>query len=449
MRISVLGLGYVGSVSVACLAKDGHTVIGVDPNQTKVDLINSGQSPVVEDQVAELVAEHVAGGTLSATTSAAEAIANTDMALVCVGTPGADNGSLDLTYLERACANIGEALAERDGYFGVVIRSTVLPGTCANVVIPTIEASSNKTEGRDFGVVMNPEFLREASAVYDFYNPPKIVVGGVFSDDNGPVENPTADMLLSLAPPTDAPVVRAEFEVAEMVKYVDNTWHALKVAFGNEIGRICDPLDIDSHKVMDIFCLDEKLNLSAKYLKPGMAFGGSCLPKDVRAVNYHARSHDVELPIISNLTASNETHLDAALKMILDAGVREVAVLGLSFKAGTDDLREAPMVEIAERLIGKGLKLRIYDRNVSLARLVGANKQYIEEHLPHIGELLTEEIDSALDGAEMVVLGNSDPAFADIADHLAKRGAVDVPVVDLVRIVDDAAGLDRYRGLGW
>ena len=446
MRISVLGLGYVGSVSVACLARDGHTVIGVDPNQTKVDLINAGQTPVVEDQVAELVAEYVAAGTLSATTSAAEAIAQTDLALVCVGTPGADNGSLDLTYLERACANIGDALADRDGYFGVVIRSTVLPGTCRNVVIPTIEAHAGKREGVDFGVVMNPEFLREASAVYDFYHPPKIVVGGDFSDGT---EHRTAEMLLSLAPPGDAPVVRAEFEVAEMVKYVDNTWHALKVAFGNEIGRICEPLDIDSHKVMDIFCLDEKLNLSAKYLKPGMAFGGSCLPKDVRAVNYHARTHDVELPIVSNLTTSNQTHLDAALKLILDAGVREVAMLGLSFKAGTDDLREAPMVEIAERLIGKGLKLRIYDRNVSLARLTGANERYIHDHLPHIGELLVDDMVEAIAGAELVVLGNSDPAFARIADHLVEAGAADLPVVDLVRVVDDPTGLNDYQGLGW
>ena len=441
MRISVLGLGYVGSVSVACLAKDGHTVIGVDPNPVKVDLINSGQSPVVEDQVAELVAEHVAGGTLTATTDPNEAIANTDLALVCVGTPGADNGSLDLVYLERACANIGQALAGRDGYFGVVIRSTVLPGTCRNLVIPTIEANSGKTEGVDFGVVMNPEFLREASAVYDFYNPPKIVVG---SSDDG-AENRTAEMLLSLAPPTDAPVVRAEFEVAEMVKYVDNSWHALKVAFGNEIGRICDPLDIDSHAVMDIFCLDEKLNISAKYLKPGMAFGGSCLPKDVRAVNYHARANDVELPILGSLTASNETHLETAVKRILDTGVREVALLGLSFKAGTDDLREAPMVEIAERLLGKGLRLRIYDRNVNLARLTGANERYIHDHLPHIGELLVNDMPSAVEGAELVVLGNSDPAFASIADHIA----ADLPVIDLVRIVDDTAGLDNYRGLGW
>ena len=432
-----MGLGYVGAVSAACLAKDGHTVIGVDPNPIKVDLINAGKSPIVEDQVAELVAEHAASGRLSATSDATEAISQTDLALVCVGTPGQDNGALDMTYLERASANIGKALKDTDSFYAVVVRSTVLPGTSRNVVIPAIEAASGKTEGDEFGVVMNPEFLREGSAVYDFYNPPKIVVGG----DN----DTAADMLLSLAPPTDAPVVRAPFEVAEMVKYVDNSWHALKVAFGNEIGRICDPLDIDSHAVMDIFCMDTKLNISDKYLKPGMAFGGSCLPKDVRAINYHARSNDVELPIMSSLTASNETHLETSLKMILDTGAREVTILGLSFKAGTDDLREAPMVEIAERLIGKGVRLKIYDRNVSLARLTGANEKFIHDHLPHIGELLIDDLDQAVEGAELVVLGNSDPAFSDVA----KLVPADLPVIDLVRIVADPTGLENYQGLGW
>jgi GDP-mannose 6-dehydrogenase len=437
VRISILGLGYVGAVSAACLAEDGHTVIGVDPNPTKVDLINAGHSPIVEDRVAELVADHVAAGRISATTDAAEAVAATDLAIVCVGTPGQDNGALDLTYLERASANIGDALVDRGGFYGVVIRSTVLPGTCRSVVIPAIEAHSGKRHGVDFGVVMNPEFLREGSAVHDFYNPPKVVVGG--DDDR------TAEMLLSLHPEGDHPVVRTGFEVAEMVKYVDNTWHALKVAFGNEIGRICDPLDIDSHQVMDIFCLDTKLNISDKYLKPGMAFGGSCLPKDVRAMTYHARSHDVDLPILSNLTASNETHLGHAVKMILDTGARDVAILGLSFKAGTDDLREAPMVEVTERLLGKGLSIRIYDRNVSLARLTGANAEFIHERLPHIGELLVDDIDRALEGASVVVLGNNDPGFAEVVERIP----ADVEIIDLVRVVAEGSGLANYRGLGW
>lgn len=441
MRISVLGLGYVGAVSAACLADAGHSVIGVDPNETKVELINAGQSPIVEDRVAELVASHVAEGRISATTDPAEAIAATDLAIVCVGTPGQDNGALDLTYLERASSNIGAALATRDGYFGVVIRSTVLPGTCRNVVVPAIEASSGKRHGVDFGVVMNPEFLREGSAVYDFHHPPKLVVGS----GGGAEADRTAEMLLSLAPPGDYPVIQTAFEVAEMVKYVDNTWHALKVAFGNEIGRICDPLEIDSHQVMDIFCQDTKLNISAKYLKPGMAFGGSCLPKDVRAMTHHARTNDVDLPLLYNLTASNESHLERALKLILDTGVREVAILGLSFKAGTDDLREAPMVEVAERLIGKGLKLSIYDHNVSLARLTGANARFIHDHLPHIGELLVDDVNKAIDGAEAVVIGNSNPDFAEVAAGLGP----DIHVIDLVRVVADGSAIPRYRGLGW
>jgi GDP-mannose 6-dehydrogenase len=437
VKISILGLGYVGAVSAACLADAGHDIVGVDPNPIKVDLINEGKSPIVEDHVAELMAEHVASGRIRATADSAAAIADTDLSIVCVGTPGQQNGALDLVYLERACANIGAALADIDRFHGVVIRSTVLPGTCRDVVIPTIEGKSGKTHGQDFGVVMNPEFLREGSAVADFHNPPKIVVGG--DDDR------TADMLLSLSPAGEFPTVRAPFEVAEMVKYVDNTWHALKVAFGNEVGRICDPMGIDSHAVMDIFCLDTKLNLSAKYLKPGMAFGGSCLPKDVRAINYHARSLDVELPLLSNLTDSNETHLALAVKKILDTGSRNVAVLGLSFKAGTDDLREAPMVEVVERLLGKGLSIRIYDRNVSLARLTGANARFIQERLPHVGELLLDDLSQVVADADVVVLGNDDPAFSAAVDELGP----DVAVVDLVRVVEDRSQRRNYEGLGW
>lgn len=437
MKICVLGLGYVGVVSAACLAKDGHTVVGVDTNAGKVDLVNAGQSPIVEDRVAELVAAHVAEGRLWATTDAAEAIAETELAMVCVGTPGQPNGSLDLAYLEKACADIGAALAKLDTYYTVLIRSTVLPGTCRHVVIPTIEQHSGKSHGTDFGVAMNPEFLREGTAVADFYTPPKIVIGG---DDEVP-----AQQLISLAPPGDAPVVRTSYEVAETVKYVDNSWHALKVAFGNEIGRICAPLEIDSHAVMDIFCLDDKLNLSAKYLRPGMAFGGSCLPKDVRAINYHARAHDVDLPILSSLTASNQAHLDVALRMILETGAREVALLGLSFKAGTDDLREAPMVELAEKLLGKGIGLKIYDRNVGLARLTGANLSFINDHLPHVGELLVDEIDQAIEGSDLIVLGNSSHEFAAINERIRP----DHPVIDLVRVVNDPSVLENYQGLVW
>ncbi len=437
MKIAVFGLGYVGAVSSACLAADGNVVIGVDPNETKTDLINSGHSPVIEERVGEMVSEQVASGLLTATTSAADAVAASDLAFVCVGTPSEANGSLSLRYLERACADIGSALATKPSYYTVVIRSTVLPGTTRDVVIPVLEAKSGKKHGVDFGVCMNPEFLREASAVADFYDPPKVVIGG--SDQRA------IDTLRPLVSKGDATVVVVDLEVAEMVKYVDNNWHALKVAFGNEIGRVSKKLGIDGHEVMDIFCLDEKLNLSSKYLKPGMAFGGSCLPKDVRALAYRSRSLDLSTPVLDSVLASNERHMDAAFDLVTAAGSRDVAILGLSFKAGTDDLREAPMVALAERLIGKGYRLRIFDANVNVSRLIGANKEFIEQHLPHVGELLVGSIDEAIENAGTVLLGNSNPEFATV--H--QRVSADQQVIDLVGIARDAPASAAIEGLGW
>lgn len=427
----------MGAVSAACLAADGHTVIGVDPNLDKVDLINQGLSPIVERGLAELVGQQVEQGRLRATPEPPEAIGQTDLALVCVGTPGRDNGSLDLSYLERACTNIGAALAERSGFYSVAIRSTVLPGTCRELVIPTIEHWSGKRHGVDFGVVMNPEFLREGSAVADFRSPPKVVVGGEVQR--------TIDDVLSFSPGYGAPVIQTAFEVAELAKYVDNSWHALKVAFGNEVGRICGPLGIDSHQVMDIFCQDTKLNISAAYLRPGMPFGGSCLPKDLQALTYRARTDDVDLPVLSNVIASNETHLAAAVKLVLDTGARQVALLGLSFKPGTDDLRGAPMVELAERLLGKGIGLTIHDRDVGLARLTGANQRYIEDHLPHLDQLLVDDLDRALAGAEAVVVGDAALSIEDLSGRIGPG----VEVIDLVRITGDRDQLANYQGLGW
>ncbi len=439
MNICVFGLGYVGAVSAACLANDGHNVIGCDPYQVKTDLINDGHSPVIEDKIEELMGEGVSSGRLRATTSAREAVMASDLAFVCVGTPSQSNGALDLSYVERVSEDIGTILKEKDDYFVVVIRSTVLPGTTTELVIPALERTSGKKAGKDFGVCMNPEFLREGTAVDDFYDPPKLVIG---CDETDPR---AADMLEPLGSKADCPVIRCPFEVAEMVKYVDNTWHAVKVAFANEIGRIAKSNEIDGQAVMSIFVQDEKLNLSNKYLRPGFAFGGSCLPKDVRAINAHARGHDLDLPLLASILPSNERHIETAMQMVLDAGSKKVAVLGLSFKAGTDDMRESPMVEVVERLIGKGYDLRIFDENINLARLMGANQKYILDQIPHIGNLMVGSIDEALAHADTVIIGNGAPAFKDVPPMLKNNQRM----VDFVRILEDPKPIGNYEGLGW
>ncbi|MGH6913683.1 MAG: nucleotide sugar dehydrogenase, partial [Geminicoccales bacterium] len=389
MDIAIFGLGYVGAVSAACLARAGHAVIGVDSNASKAELINAGKSPVVEKDVDEMIASAVAEGRLRATTDHRAAIRESELAIVCVGTPSRGNGDLDLTHVRRVCQDIADVLRCKDGFTAIIIRSTVLPGTLRNMVVPTLEGGSGKRAGEDFGVGFFPEFLRESTAVYDFHNPPKIVIAA--SDDR------TRAMLESLNDEFDAPRMRADFEVVEMVKYADNTWHALKVAFANEVGSICKALAIDGGAVMDIFCQDTKLNISSKYLRPGFAFGGSCLPKDVRALTYKGRSLDLELPLINSIMPSNRSHVDRAMQMVLDLNERNVGVLGLSFKAGTDDLRESPVVELVERLLGKGHEIRIFDRNVNLSRLVGANRAYIYEHLPHIAKLMVDGVDEVVD----------------------------------------------------
>ena len=359
MRISVCGLGYVGAVSSACMAAGGHEVIGVDKNVTKVELIGSGHSPIIETGVDEIIREAASDGRLKATTSTAEAIRASEISLVCVGTPSEHNGSLKLDYVRKVCEEIGTALRDLDRYHVIVIRSTILPGTMRSVVIPTLEQYSGKKANVDFGVCFNPEFLREGTAVNDYYHPPKTVVGE--SDARA------GDRLLKLYEGLTAPVFRTSLETAEMVKYVDNTWHALKVGFANEIGSIAKALSIDSFEVMDIFCRDTKLNLSPYYLRPGYAFGGSCLPKDVRALTYRARTLDVETPILGSILPSNQAHVQRGIELVITEGKRKVGILGFSFKAGTDDLRESPIVELVERLIGKGYDLRVYDSNVRIA----------------------------------------------------------------------------------
>jgi GDP-mannose 6-dehydrogenase len=438
VKVSVFGLGYVGCVSAGSFAGDGHHVVGVDVNPDKVATINAGCSPIVEPGLEELLGRCASEGRLRATTDTADAINNSDVSLLCVGTPSRKNGSLDLSYLEKVCEEVGHALRAKDGYHVVVVRSTVLPGTTHEVVIPALERTSGKTYGDGFGVSVNPEFLREGTALKDFRKPPLTLVGHNHAAD--------ASGTIALYQSIDAPLISTSIRVAEMMKYTSNTWHALKVVFANEIGNLCKKLDVDSHEVMDIFCRDEKLNLSPYYLKPGFAFGGSCLPKDVRALQYRAKEVDVDMPLIAQILPSNKAQIQQALDQILDTGKKQIGMLGFSFKAGTDDLRESPIVILAEALLGKGVSLKIYDKNVSMAKLVGANKNYIVQQIPHLSSLLCNTITEVIDGSEVIVVGNQAPEFVDAV----KACRQDQIVIDLVRLPIYGSLLQAdYRGICW
>lgn len=441
MNISIFGLGYVGCVSAACLAREGHHVVGVDVSQMKVDMITDGKSPIVEKGLDIILADAVAGrtkGRLSATTDAAQAMADTDISLICVGTPSNANGSLRLDYVRNCARDIGQGLKNKSSYHVVVARSTMLPGTVEEVIIPEIERLSGKRAGADFGVAMNPEFLRESTSIADFYEPPVTVIGEL--------DTKSGDALEKMYHFLSAPVARTPIKTAEMVKYACNSFHGLKVAFGNEIGSICKSMGIDSHQVMNIFCMDDKLNLSSYYLKPGFAFGGSCLPKDLRAITYKARELDTEVPVLSSIMDSNRRHIEKAAARIIGSGRRKIGILGLSFKAGTDDLRESPLVILTETLIGKGFEIKIYDRNVAIAKLFGANKQYIEEEIPHISSLMTDSLDEVVTASEILIIGNKSPEFASV---IAMAGN-DTMIYDLVRITDDLdAAPPGYEGICW
>ena len=433
MRISVFGLGYVGAVSAACLAADGHTVVGVDSNPVKVDLLNQGHAPVMEAGLGELIEASVRAGRLRATVDCDAAVAGTDIGLICVGTPSRANGSLDLTNVCRVAADIGQAIRRTGSTITVVLRSTVLPGTTREVLQPELERSA----GRPVAVAVYPEFLREGTAIRDYREPPKAVVGAT--------DDAIAGLVTSLAARPGTPLVQTDLELAEMAKYVDNTWHALKVTFANEIGSLAKAQGLDGERVMDILCADTKLNLSSVYLRPGFAFGGSCLPKDVRALRYKGRGLDLDLPLLDAILPSNAQQLDRAFQLVTDADARQIGVLGLAFKAGTDDLRESPMVEIVERLIGKGYEVSIYDANVNLAKLVGANKSYILDQIPHISDLMMSSIDEVLDHARTLVIGNNDPAFRAVAE----RPRPGQRIVDLVHIVDRRSDGNGYDGICW
>lgn len=437
MNVSIFGLGYVGAVSAACLAELGHTVIGVDPNRDKVDLINAGRSPVVEAELEELTRRAVQRGRLRAIQDPQLAIYESEVTLICVATPSRTNGDLDFRFLEKVCTEIGTALASKSTFHVVVVRSTILPGTLRGILIPLLERFSGRKAGIDFGVCNNPEFLREGSAIRDFRSPPKTVIGAT--------DSRSADIVASLYEGIPGPVIRCPVEVGEMVKYADNTWHAVKVAFANEIGKICKSVGVDSHAVMEIFCKDTKLNLSPYYLRPGFAFGGSCLPKDLRALTYRARSQDVSTPLLNSLMFSNREQIEHGLALVMGAGKKSVGILGFSFKAGTDDLRESPLVEVIERLIGKGFDLRLYDRNVSLAKLTGANRDYIMKAIPHIERLMVATIDEVLGHADVIVIGNSAEEFAGITPLLRPEQLV----IDFVRIRQIEENHANYAGICW
>jgi GDP-mannose 6-dehydrogenase len=434
LKISIFGLGYVGAVSAACFAADGHEVLGVDPVSDKVDLINRGQSPIVEAEIGEIIAKAVQTSRLRATQDSTAAVHETELSFVCVGTPSQSNGNLDLRYIRRICEQIGHAIQVKQGWHTVVIRSTILPGTMRKVVIPTLEEFSGKQAGDDFGVCYNPEFLREGTAVKDFRCPPKTVFGEL--------DRASGDLLAILYERLEAPLIRTNLNNAEMIKYVDNSWHALKIGFANEIGSLCDAFGVDAEEVMNIFCQDKKLNISSAYLKPGFAFGGSCLPKDLRALSYQAKMNDLQLPILNSVLPSNEMQIASGAKLVIESGNSRVGVLGFSFKAGTDDLRESPVIEVIERLIGKGYDLRIYDRNVNIAALVGANRDFILNRIPHISRLMAPSVDAVLDHAQTIVIGNYDPEFSAIPERLRE----DQCLVDLVRITkQSSAGARQQR----
>lgn len=438
MRISIFGLGYVGTVTSACFARLGHQVIGVDVNAQKVGLLNDGKSPIVEEEIGELVLQQVRNGNLRATNDIEEAIANSEISLICVGTPSNGNGSLSLHSVFGVSKSIAQALREKNEDHLIVVRSTVVPGTVNRQLIPLIERESGKALGKGFGVCFNPEFLREGSSVKDFDSPPFTIVGVR--------DQVSAEKVRQLYEGVTAPFYVTNLEVAETVKYASNIYHALKITFANELGSYCKSLGIDSHEVMEMFFKDTKLNISKAYLRPGFAFGGSCLPKDLRALLYHAKSHDLNLPLLESVLPSNDRHLQRAVEMVLAQGKRKIGILGLSFKAGTDDLRESPLVLLTETLLGKGYELRVFDRDVSMARLMGGNKEYIEKEIPHLSSLLCRSLDEIVDFSEVIVIGNGNREFASIFD---KRKPEQI-IIDLVRLLpDNASSQPNYFGLCW
>jgi GDP-mannose 6-dehydrogenase len=438
MRVSVFGLGYVGSVTATCIAQDGHTVLGLDANPQKLALVGAGSAPIIEEGLDELMHAAVRSGRLQVTRDSRAAVHETDVSIICVGTPSSQNGSLSLRYLENVCREIAVGLADKSEYHVVVVRSTVLAGTTEEHLIPLLEHETGRRAGRDFGVCVNPEFLREGSAIEDYYHPSYVVIGAL--------DQRSGDLVEALYAAVQAPVVRTDIKTAEMLKYANNAFHALKITFANEIGNFCKARGVDGRKVMDLLCQDRRLNISPTYLKPGFAFGGSCLPKDLRALLYRAKQLDLDCPLLSAVWQSNQRQIQRGIEMVERSGRKKVGVLGLSFKAGTDDVRESPVVPLIETLVGRGYQVSIYDEKVELARLIGTNKTFLEQQIPHISSLMRRSIAEVLEQAEVVVIANNSAAFRQVPEQLRN----DQVLVDLVGIVADKnATRGGYDGICW
>jgi GDP-mannose 6-dehydrogenase len=436
MNISVFGLGYVGVVSCACFSRDKHNVIGVDVERTKVDLINSGKATIIEKGLEEEIQKSVSLGLLNATQDYKDAVLNSDVSFICVGTPSLPNGAINLAYIFGVVKQIAEVLKTKDSYHTIVIRSTVKVGTlkaCKEI----IEDISGKKHNVDFGVVSNPEFLREGTAMYDFVNPPYTIIGTESEKSKG--------IMQSLYQTIEAPIYFIKPEEAEMIKYTNNNFHAMKITFANEIGNICKENGVDGHVVMDIVAKDTKLNLSPYYLKPGFAFGGSCLPKDVRGLTQIAKSLDLKTPLLSSLLKSNFYQVERGLDLIYNTQKKKIGFLGFAFKSGTDDLRESPVVEVIETLIGKGYQLNVYDSNVHLSSLLGKNKEYINSHIPHIYKLLKEDVNEVIENSEVLVIGNNAKEFSKIIDTIPSNKII----IDLVRVDEKLTSKDNYIGICW